>query len=184
MPTDVCSGLSSTSSESVCQSLFFRLHGIGRDAGNIFCRDQVIERRRSGLLVESVILDRGPHNEKVLLERGLSSVLHGPVVTLSRDGRQDHDDRDDDHQFRHASVKPAARIPRRPRREFSVIENGLNRISLSPAGIFRSIARSSRRLRVHVEDVASAPAIGIRIVAHGAQAPVGFSSQGIHRDFP
>ena len=78
--------------------IFFPRYGVDGDTGNVF-RNQVIERRWSGFVIERKLLNRISHDEEVLLERGFFGALDRFLVSCRCDARQDHDNGDDDHDF-------------------------------------------------------------------------------------
>src|SRR5665213_2068198 len=78
-----------------------------------------------------------------------------------------------------SNENPAAKMPRRAdhlrRFAFRVQKTAgyLKFIQALPVGIFCSIGGRRLGLRIHVKNVVTTPAVGIRIILHSAQAPVG-----------
>ncbi len=125
-------------------------------------------------LVESVFLDCLPHHKQVLSSEWLLSRAHdGFVIPPCR------------HLARIRMIvmtiinsSRSETPPQAARSRFCDARGTVNcpdRIDFLPVRIFRSVRRCALGLRVHVEDVASAPAMGVRVILDGAQAPIGLS---------
>src|ERR1700680_424602 len=74
-------------------------HGIDWNLTEIARGDQVVERLRSLLLVESVLRDDRAKRAEIRAQDGFPSLDDGLVVDRNRNRHQDHDDADDDHQL-------------------------------------------------------------------------------------
>src|ERR1700733_11289467 len=87
------------------------------------------------------------------------------------------------------SENPAARHPRRLEEPSPGVRcrpkvgNWKEFMRALPVGIFRPVRRHRLGLRVNVKNVVPAPAGGIRVILHGAQAPIGFSGHRIDWNF-
>jgi len=94
--------------------------GIDGDCAQVLCTNKVVERRGRRLLVERILLDGIPHCGQILLKYSLFRAQDGPVVSSHRDRREDHDDRNHDHQFEEGESfcpEPAPVYAKSPRHE-------------------------------------------------------------------
>ena len=162
-------------------------NGINRDPENIF-RNQIIERRRAGLFVEGVLLNRIPHDEQILLERGFLGAQDRSLISRRRDARQNHDDRDDDHQFEQresgAQIRAVARrtatpqVSRTEDRECGKISSALYQ-----SEYFVPSVAVACGLRINVEDIVP-PQLSESGSSCTARRPQsGFAGHRVHRNF-
>ena len=82
--------------------------GIERNLPQISGSNQVIERLGRFLLIERVLRDDGAKSRQVRAQNGLAGLDYRLVIDRHCDGSQDHDDKDDHHEFEQGE---ATRVP-------------------------------------------------------------------------